>query len=672
MLGRLRICKWFSVVLALFASTATARTLELEAQRISTAVGRVDALALFIEWKAGAATGALTLDANLLDAGELGYSFRDVNWRCELRRHSVRHYDCEGAIRARNLKSARLKAEWRDGDLALTLTQGQARLAFEYPGDSSRVLATRLPAKWLQPLLERAWNGGALTEGALGAELVLKTSDAGLSLSGPVELAGLGLDSSDGSIAAAGLNAHGNLSLALAEKATQLDLGLDFRGGELLFRAFYASLPETPVRLDLSIHGSGAAWEVESLAWHDPKVLDFAARMRMDTNSAAPLSNLDAQASIDDAAIAVPRYADSLLGIAGLSGLKAEGKLKVDVELDSEGFRRLHLKPEALDLSDPAGRFGVAGLGGDVTISAGDTAVPGQIRWQSAHVHGIELGPARQDLQSRRRGLELARPATLEVLGGQVRLGRLSYAPDAQGEAIYDLAMTLARLDLARLSTGFGWPAFPGTLSGEVSGLRYADEVLELQGGLAMALFDGSVKISALRMERPFGVAPTLSASIDIDNLDLAPLTGAFGFGQITGRLEGYVRDLRLVDWSPVAFDAYLQTSAAAKDRRISQRAVTELTNVGGGGIAAGLQGTVLKAFSSFGYRQIALGCTLANDVCAMRGLPSKGDGGGYTIVDGSGLPRVNVVGHQKKVDWPVLLGRLKAAVSGQQSPVFE
>ncbi len=672
MFGRVRIRKWLFLALALFAGAATARTLELEARRISTAVARVEALALSIDWKAGAATGALKLDAALVDAGELGYAFRDVGWRCELRRHSATHYECDGAIRARNRARANLKVEWRDGELTVALTQGNARLAFEQPKDAMRIVAAKLPAAWLQPVLERAWNGGTLTEGALGAELALKTSDTGLWLSGPVELAGLGLDSRDGSIAAAGLNARGKFSLALEEKATRLDLGLDFRGGELLFRTFYASLPETPVRLDLAMRGSGAAWEVESLAWRDPGVLDLSARLQIDTHSDAPLRRLDAKAGIDNAAVAIPRYADSLLGMGGLSGLKAEGKLKAEVELEAEGFRRVHLVPEALDLIDPAGRFDVAGLGGDITLSAGEVAIPGQIRWRRAHVHGIELGPAQHAVQSRRRGLELARPATLDVLGGQVKLARLSYAPDVQGEAIYDLAMTLAGLDLARLSAGFGWPAFPGALSGEVSGLRYADEVLELQGGLAMALFDGSVKISALRMERPFGVAPTLSASIEIANLDLAPLTGAFGFGQITGRLEGRIRDLRLVDWSPVAFDAYLQTSASAKDRRISQRAVTELTNVGGGGLAAGLQGTVLKAFSSFGYRQIGLGCTLANDVCAMRGLPSKDEGGGYTIVDGSGLPRVNVVGHQKKVDWPVLLGRLKAAVSGQQSPVFE
>ncbi len=114
--------KWFFLALALCAGAAQARTLELEARRISTAVARVETLALSIDWKAGAATGALKLDAAMVDAGEFGYAFRDASWRCELRRHSITHYGCDGPIRARKLKSANLRAEWRDGELMLALT----------------------------------------------------------------------------------------------------------------------------------------------------------------------------------------------------------------------------------------------------------------------------------------------------------------------------------------------------------------------------------------------------------------------------------------------------------------------------------------------------------------------------------------------------------------------
>ena len=95
-----------------------------------------------------------------------------------------------------------------------------------------------------------------------------------------------------------------------------------------------------------------------------------------------------------------------------------------------------------------------------------------------------------------------------------------------------------------------------------------------------------------------------------------------------------------------------------------------ELTEVGGGGLAAGLQAQVLKAFSSFGYDRIGLSCVLANNVCTMGGA-GPASNGGYLIVDGSGVPRVDVIGHQRRVDWPVLVGRLKAATEGQM-PVVE
>ena len=53
-----------------------------------------------------------------------------------------------------------------------------------------------------------------------------------------------------------------------------------------------------------------------------------------------------------------------------------------------------------------------------------------------------------------------------------------------------------------------------------------------------------------------------------------------------------------------------------------------------------------------------------------MAGLDSSN--GGYTIVEGSGLPRITVVGHQREVDWPVLVARLKAATEGKTSPLIQ
>jgi hypothetical protein len=83
----------------------------------------------------------------------------------------------------------------------------------------------------------------------------------------------------------------------------------------------------------------------------------------------------------------------------------------------------------------------------------------------------------------------------------------------------------------------------------------------------------------------------------------------------------------------------------------------------------AGLQAQALRLFDDFGYARLGLGCRLRENVCQMSGVDSAGDG--YTIVQGAGLPRIQVVGFRRRVDWPTLVARLKAATEGQ-APVIQ
>ena len=41
------------------------------------------------------------------------------------------------------------------------------------------------------------------------------------------------------------------------------------------------------------------------------------------------------------------------------------------------------------------------------------------------------------------------------------------------------------------------------------------------------------------------------------------------------------------------------------------------------------------------------------------------------STVEGAGLPRIQVVGFRRRVDWPTLVSRLRAATAGQ-APVIE
>ena len=49
-----------------------------------------------------------------------------------------------------------------------------------------------------------------------------------------------------------------------------------------------------------------------------------------------------------------------------------------------------------------------------------------------------------------------------------------------------------------------------------------------------------------------------------------------------------------------------------------------------------------------------------------------RSDSSGFTIVEGSGLPRLTVIGHNRLVDWPTLVERLKAVGQGEVKPVIE
>ena len=104
--------------------------------------------------------------------------------------------------------------------------------------------------------------------------------------------------------------------------------------------------------------------------------------------------------------------------------------------------------------------------------------------------------------------------------------------------------------------------------------------------------------------------------------------------------------------------------------QRISQRAVQNISSVGDASFAGSLQGRLIGLFDDFGYSRIGISCRLRNTVCEMGGLRSGGNT--FTIVSGAGLPRLTVVGHNRLVDWPVLVERLAAVAGGDVDPVIQ
>jgi hypothetical protein len=197
-----------------------------------------------------------------------------------------------------------------------------------------------------------------------------------------------------------------------------------------------------------------------------------------------------------------------------------------------------------------------------------------------------------------------------------------------------------------------------GQLSGEIPPILYKNKQLNLKGDLRLHVFEGDIVVRALNIL--FGGVPELTAAIEVNKINLKTLTKVTEFGEIQGHLSGYVRQLHLINWQPVSFDAYFATPADnALPKRISQTAVNNLSNLGGGGIVNALSQGVLQFFESFSYERIGWGCHLQKGICHMQGAGATVNG--YYIVKGGGLPPwIDVVGYNQQVDWEELLNRLK------------
>jgi hypothetical protein len=123
---------------------------------------------------------------------------------------------------------------------------------------------------------------------------------------------------------------------------------------------------------------------------------------------------------------------------------------------------------------------------------------------------------------------------------------------------------------------------------------------LRIGGTLLVQAFDGKIVVHNLHIDELFGPAPRLAADILLKDLELAALTHTFAFGKIEGRLSGSINRLHLENWQPVYFEAELATPEQDPSRhRISQRAVANLTDLGGGMTTSMISRLMLQLFDS-------------------------------------------------------------------------
>lgn len=343
-----------------------------------------------------------------------------------------------------------------------------------------------------------------------------------------------------------------------------------------------------------------------------------------------------------------------------LQGVTLAGHLKADFSINKQALTALTATFNNLDIKDTAGRGEIQGGSGQINWSNDELfSQPSKFSWQQLQVHSLPIGPTELSFLSRADSIRLLKKTQLPLLGGVIAVNHFSWQAKQQQDPKVSFEGEVSNVSLEQLSQVLNWTQLSGTVSGHIPRVEYSNKTLSLGGELIVKVFDGEVRVSNLASSGLFSDLPKFYSDLEIENLDLDQLTGKFKFGGITGKLSGHVQQLYMENWQPISFFAWLGTPENDDSRhRISQKAVQNIANIGGGAAADLLSKSFLRFFETFGYDQLGLGCYLHDGVCQLMGVEAKESG--YAIITGGGLPRIDVIGYNSRVDWNVLMERLK------------
>ncbi|MEJ2452635.1 MAG: hypothetical protein P8103_00565 [Candidatus Thiodiazotropha sp.] len=535
--------------------------------------------------------------------------------------------------------------------------------------------ARSLKRHW--PSLERLLEGWSLA-GKL--DLEARLSGRGETLhSGRWQgrLSGLSLGDPDGAYAGEGIALDVDGRLAAITKGWRVDSRLSLNNGELLTPLCYLDAGAHPLEMNarMVLDSSFDSLALEDLTLNQPGLLDLQLQAELSPSSERVLQRLELRVAPLPAGdlyreMLQPVLAGSPWGRFEMSG---EIDLAVDLQADDlslelglNGFSLDDLPSEAVEK-----RLGLYDLKGRLFWRESGPVGVSHLSWRAGHLlERIDIGAGGIEFETSGKGLKLTRQARLPILDGALVIDRLDLRDLGSEAQRLQFDGFIEPISMSSLSQALGWLPLSGKLSGMLPGLRYEQGLLSVDGVLLVRIFDGDILIKNLKTRDLFGVYPQLSADIELHKLDLESLTHTFSFGRITGRLDGYVRELRMEDWSPVAFDARFFTPEGDDSRhRISQKAVDNISNLGGAGMSGALARSFMRFFEEFGYKRIGIGCRLSNGVCDMVGAgPAKQ---GYYLVEGSGIPRIDIIGFNTTADWSSLVEQLKQ-IAASEGPVVE
>jgi hypothetical protein len=279
------------------------------------------------------------------------------------------------------------------------------------------------------------------------------------------------------------------------------------------------------------------------------------------------------------------------------------------------------------------------------------------LKWDELRVGPIISGGGRFRLATGPNRWRLDEPLRLAAAGGWLEMTDFALTLPASGPEVR-ASLKATEIEMAQISQALDWPEMGGRLGAELPDIRFAGEQISTGGEALLQVFEGTVRVRNMLINKLFSRYPTYQADLDFSGINLNLLTQTFTFGEINGIADGHLHNLRLFGSVPSAFNATFETREQGT-RNISVKAIYNLNTLSQGGLSAALSQGIYRFIDFYRYRKIGIRCWLENDVFHLAGTAKPGTA--TYLIDGGWLPpRIDVIVSTPTISFQEMVKRLK------------
>ena len=639
------------------------------AQQIALTIDRIDGPSFMASKIAGVlrVAAVTSLDLQIAEVEFAGNRWRNVRIRCPDFKQDKGQLECAGGTLETPIKlplSFRYSTLTKNLDLALTPATGEEwRLQME-----SRAAARTLTLTVSNGLLTRfnAWWPDGWPKPNAGRVSGTLTFSDGRDGQASAELTVADFGFGDESGLHAGEKITAALSLLANQRGEQWHWQgrLNWTSGDVFWQPLFISGNGHTLNMAGTLDAQRMVVERGQLALAGIGDFDLAGAVE---RTGGRLATASLKSSSLDISTLYDKLVKPALQGTVLGDLRCEGRADFALEVKDGAVTAADIVFRRISVEDKGRRFALFGLDGRLPWSSED-ATTARLQLAGGEILHLPFGAFELPLDM--RGIRVRmHDVKIPVLDGKLLVNDFASSGE-RGSWRWRFSGGIEPISMQQFTTTLGLPVMRGTLSAVIPTVGYQESTLKVDGALVFKVFDGTITAQNLVLETPLGRVPRLTADVDMRNLDLDLLTHTFSFGNITGRVDAAVRDLELVNWEPVHFDAGVVSSGGDYPRRISQAAVQNISSLGGAGAGAAIQRSFLGFFENFGYSALGLSCKLEHGVCRMGGIENVPQG--YVIVRGGGIPAITVLGYNRNVGWNELIARLKRVIQDNVTPIVK